>query len=141
MDPQNPQQPPSQAAPAILPKKVLIVEDDFFIRDLYQIEAQKFGYLVSYAADGEEALNKIKTEHPDIILLDLMLPKIDGIEVLKTLKSDPTLSKIPVIIATNVEDPEKEKEALSLGALDYMLKVRFTPDKIIENLKKYLTPT
>jgi CheY-like chemotaxis protein len=119
-------------------KKLLVVEDDFFIRDLYSAAAKSQGYEVLVAVDGQEALDQVRTTHPDIVLLDLMLPKIDGLTVLKTLKADKAVSSIPVIITTNLEDPAKEQEARSLGAADYFLKIKNTPTSVIEKLKMYL---
>ena len=116
-------------------KKVLIAEDDFFIRDLYKVEAENQGFEVSAAADGKQALEIAKSESPDIILLDLMLPQVDGITVLKTLKADDSTKDIPVVVITNVEEPEREKQALELGANAYLLKINNTPGSIISKVK------
>ena len=118
-------------------KKILIVEDDFYIRDIYELQAKHEGYDVMTAADGEEALKKVRSELPDLVLLDLMLPKVDGMTVLKTIKQDPQLQKIPCVVLTNLEDSTKEQEALSLGAAAYLLKIKYTPGSAIETLKKY----
>lgn len=120
-------------------KKVLVVEDDFFIRDLYETEAKARGYDVISAADGEEAIVKVKSLNPDFILLDLMLPKVDGLSVLKTVKSDPKTANVPVVIITNLEDPAKEKEAMAAGASEYLLKIKNTPSQVIDEIKKYLS--
>lgn len=127
---------PSSLSPT--PIKILIVEDDFFIRDLYELQAKKSGFEVVTASDGEEALNKAKDEMPKLILLDLMLPKMDGITVIKTLKSDPRFLNVPCILITNLEDSTKEQEAKSAGAAAYMLKIKNTPEQVIENIKTYL---
>lgn len=119
-------------------KKVLIVEDDFFIRDLYEFQARKSGYEVIIASDGEEGASKAMFEVPDLILSDLMLPKLDGISLIKKLKADPKLKDIPFILITNLEDSSKEQEARDAGAIDYMLKIKVTPEKVIEVVKKYL---
>ena len=118
-------------------KKILIVEDDFYIREIYQMEAKLQGYNVVTAADGREAIEKVRTERPDLVLLDLMLPEVDGITVLKTIKSDSQLKHIPCVILTNLEDETKKQEAKDAGASDYILKVQGTPQSVIGSLNKY----
>ena len=120
-------------------KKILIIEDDFFIRDLFVSQAQLEGYEVITAVDGEEALVKAHAVVPDFVLLDIMIPKVDGITVLKSLKADQQLAKVPVIVVTNLEDKTKEYEARKEGALDYILKVHSSPAAIISQVKEYLS--
>lgn len=131
----NPQPSPTQP---IIKKKILIVEDDFFIRDLYEIQARKSGYEVITATDGQEALTKVKDETPDLVILDIMLPKMDGISVLKAIKMDGHLSKIPCILVTNLEDSLKEREAKQEGAAAYFLKIKTTPQQLIDSLAQYI---
>ena len=119
------------------PKKLLIVEDDFFIRDLYGIEARGAGYETVIAADGEEALERAKSSNPDLILMDVMLPKMDGISALKALKADVQCANIPVVLITNLEDSSKEQEARQAGAKDYLLKIKNTPNMVVAGLGKY----
>lgn len=119
------------------PKKILIIEDDFFVRDLYEAQARKVGYEVITAADGVEALEKASKEKPDLILIDLMIPDLDGITLIKEIKADPNLKNIPLVVITNLEDASKEKEAREAGAAGYLLKIKNTPEMVIENLKKY----
>lgn len=121
----------------ITKKKILIVEDDFYMRDLYMTEARYEGYLVEGAVDGAEALIKIKSELPDIVLLDLMLPKVDGLTVLKTIKSDPETNKISVVIITNMENDDIEKQAREAGAVDYFRKIEVNPGELIDKIKGY----
>ncbi|MDO8436326.1 MAG: response regulator, partial [bacterium] len=83
-------------------------------------------------------IKKIKTEKPDLILLDLILPGIDGFEVLAKIKDDPTLSAIPVIILSNLGQQEDVERGLKLGAVDYLIKAHFTPGEIIEKIKNNL---
>jgi DNA-binding response OmpR family regulator len=120
-------------------KKILIVEDDFFIREIYETQARKQNYLVLTAADGEDGLNKIRNESPDFVLLDLMLPKLDGFSILKKVKGDPILAKTPILIMTNMEDSNIEREARVIGAVDYLLKVHNTPDSIMSIVEKYFS--
>lgn len=133
------QQPTSVQTVSSRPKKkILILEDDFFIRDLYEMQAKKAGYDVITASDGEEGIQKTKAEKPNLILIDLMLPKIDGISIIKAIKTDPTLANIPCILVTNLEDSAKEKEAAAAGAAAYLLKIKNTPTKVIEVIKQYI---
>lgn len=119
-------------------KKILIVEDDFFIRDLYELQARKAGYDVVIAADGAEAIEKTRKEAPDILLIDLMLPKMDGLTVMKTVKADSRFSNTPCVIVTNLEDATKEQEAKSAGAAGYLLKIQNTPEMVIQSLATYI---
>lgn len=115
--------------------KVLIVEDDKFLRDLIVQKLDKEGFKVSEAIDGEEGLKKIKEEPVHLILLDLILPGIDGFEVLKKIKEDPKTASVPVIILSNLGQKEDVERGLKLGAQDYLIKAHFTPGEIIEKVK------
>jgi len=119
-------------------KTILIVEDDKFLRELIVQKLLKEGYDISEAIDGEEGIKKIKTEKPDLILLDLILPGIDGFEVLSRMKADEKLAKIPVIILSNLGQREEIERGLKLGANDYMIKAHFTPREIIDKIKTVL---
>jgi DNA-binding response OmpR family regulator len=119
-------------------KKILIVEDDKFLRELISMKLQKEGYTIIEAVDGEEGEKKIKEEKPDLILLDLILPGIDGFEVLSRIKEDPTVSSIPVIILSNLGQKEEIEKGLKLGAIDFLVKAHFTPGEIIEKIKNIL---
>ena len=116
-------------------KKILIVEDDKFLRELIVQKLNKEGYNVSEAIDGEEGIKKIKEKKPDLVLLDLILPGIDGFEVLTKMKEDSTLSSIPVIILSNLGQKDDVEKGLKLGAVDYLIKAHFTPGEIIEKIK------
>lgn len=118
-----------------MPKTILVIEDDKFLRELISQKLMKEGYNVSEAVDGEEGIKKIKTEKPDLVLLDLILPGIDGFEVLSQKKEDPGLSSIPVIILSNLGQKEDVEKGLKLGAVDYLIKAHFTPGEIIEKIK------
>jgi DNA-binding response OmpR family regulator len=119
-------------------KTILIVEDDKFLRELIAKKLQKEGYNISEAVDGEEGIKKIKTEKPDLVLLDLILPGIDGFEVLSRMKADEELAGIPVIILSNLGQREEIERGLKLGANDYMIKAHFTPREIIDKIKSVL---
>ncbi|HDJ30447.1 response regulator [bacterium] len=119
-------------------KTILIIEDDKFLRDLITRKLSKEGYEVFVAVNGEEGLKKTKEKKPDLILLDLILPGIDGFEVLARIKKEPLIAKIPVIILSNLGQKEDIERGLQLGAVDYLIKAHFTPGEIIEKIKKFL---
>ena len=104
-------------------KVVLLVDDDPLIIRMYQNKLTNDGYKVNIATNGEEALIEIRKEKPDVILLDVMMPKMNGVETLKELKKDPNTQTTPVIILTNLGDKQEDVEgAKNLGALDYLVK-------------------
>jgi len=119
-------------------KTILIVEDDKFLRELIAKKLWAENYEISEAIDGEEAIKKIKEERPDLVLLDLILPGIDGFEVLTKIKEDPILSQIPVIILSNLGQKDDVEKGIRLGAVDYLIKAHFTPEEIIEKIKNVL---
>lgn len=118
--------------------KVLLIEDDQFLSDLYKMQLEKEGFRVVQSFDGLDGLAKIGNESPSIVLLDLILPELSGLEVLKKAKSNSTTSKVPIVILSNLRDEEKIKEALSLGAEGYMIKPTLTPKQVVAELRKYL---
>jgi len=119
-------------------KTILIIEDDKFLRELIVQKLLKEGYETSEAVDGEEGIKKVKEERPDLVLLDLILPGIDGFEVLHRMKEDSALSSIPVIILSNLGQKEDVERGLKMGAVDYLIKAHFTPGEIIDKIKTAL---
>ncbi len=119
-------------------KIILVIEDDKFLRELMAQKLIKEGFNISEAVDGEEGLKKIKEEKPGLILLDLILPGIDGFEVLSRMKEDPETSRTPVIILSNLGQREDVERGLKLGATDYLIKAHFTPGEIIEKIKNII---
>ena len=115
--------------------KILIVDDEEILRRIYSDRLSFEGFEVETAADGEEALNKIKAAAPNLILLDILMPKLNGLQVLEQLNTNPQLKQIPVIVLSNVANDENIKKALSLGAKDYLLKTNFSPNEIISKIK------
>lgn len=118
--------------------KILLIEDDKFLRELMARKLITLNYDVSVAVDGEEGLQKIKDEKPDLILLDLILPGINGFEVLERAKNDPTTVTIPVIILSNLGQGEDIERGLKLGAKDFLVKAHFTPQEIVNKLENYI---
>ncbi len=119
-------------------QKILIIEDDFFVRDLYDRELTRDGFKISTAEDGAEGLLKTVKEKPDLILLDIMLPKMSGLDVLKKVKEKEEVKEIPVVLLTNLGQDNVIREGFSLGAVGYLIKAAYTPSQIIEEVKKFL---
>jgi len=120
-------------------KKILVVDDEAPIREIYNKEFSAAGFDVVLAADGEEGLLKAGEEMPNLILLDIMLPKMSGIDVLKFLKKNSLTKEIPVLLLTNLGEETIIKEGFSLGANGYLLKVSYTPAQVIEECRKFLS--
>lgn len=119
-------------------KKILIVEDDKFLRDLITQKLSNENFDVVIAQDGEEGIRKIEDEKPDLVILDLLLPQIDGFEVLKRMKANQKIADTPVIILSNLGQKEDVERGMALGAKDYMIKAHFTPNEVIDKVKRYL---
>ncbi len=118
-------------------KKVLVVDDEDSVREIYRHEFLNNGYSVVVASDGEEGLLKAGEESPDIVLLDIMLPKMSGIEVLRALKENELTKKTPVLLLTNLGEETIIKEGFELGADGYLLKVSYTPSQVVDEVKKF----
>lgn len=119
-------------------KTILVIEDDKFLRELIIQKLVKEDFKVSEAVDGEEGIKKIKEGKPDLILLDLILPGVDGFEVLSQMKKESTLASIPVIILSNLGQKDDVEKGLKMGAVDYLIKAHFTPGEIIDKIKAAL---
>jgi DNA-binding response OmpR family regulator len=119
--------------------KILIVEDDPFLSEMYSTKLDQENFEVELATDGKEALKKIKEIKPDLVLLDIVLPKMDGFEVLQKIKKDAALSGIKVIALTNLGQKEEVEKGLNLGADDYIVKAHFTPSEVINKVKQVLS--
>lgn len=119
-------------------KKIMLVEDDLFISDIYQVKLQREGFEVLIAGNGLEALKVLEKTVPDLILLDIVMPYMDGIDVLKKIKSEEKWKKIPVILLSNISEREKIDEAMGIGADDYLLKSHFTPAEVLEKVNSVL---
>lgn len=119
-------------------KKVLIVEDDQLIFSILSRELTGAGYEVLNAFDGEQAITTTREQRPDLILLDILLPRKNGFEVLQALKADPELASIPVVILSNLGQPEDIQKGRELGAIDYMVKVEFEPKQIVAKVRTLL---
>jgi len=119
-------------------KKILFIEDESALQKTFRDVLEKEGYQMISALDGESGLRLAKSQKPDLILLDLILPKKDGFEVLKELKKDESTKEIPVIVLTNLEDIESVERAIELGATTYLVKAQYTLTEVIQKVKKAL---
>ena len=119
-------------------KKILFVEDERALQKTFKEILSKEGYEVISAFDGKTGLELAKAESPDLILLDLILPKLDGFEVLKRLKENEKTKEIPVIVLTNLERLEDVEKAIELGAKTYLVKAQYTLEEVVEKIKNVL---
>jgi DNA-binding response OmpR family regulator len=117
------------------PKKILIVEDDRFLSSLMKARLEKEGFAVIQAFDGEEAMAILKTEVPSLIILDLIMPKVTGFEVLQMISITPPLDKIPVVIVSNLAQDSDIEKARQLGAKEYFIKVKVSIDDLVGKIK------
>ncbi|OIP75876.1 MAG: hypothetical protein AUK07_00775 [Parcubacteria group bacterium CG2_30_36_21] len=119
-------------------KKILFIEDESALQKTFGDILKNKGYGVLKALDGESGLRSAQGERPDLILLDLILPKMDGFEVLKELKENEETKNIPVIILTNLEETEDIQKALELGATTYLVKSSYTLEEVVNKIEKAL---
>lgn len=115
--------------------KILLVEDDPMISTMYQTKFSMEGYTIEVASDGAMGLEKAKEMVPDVILLDIILPKLDGFAVLKEIKADASTKKVPVILLTNLGQDDDVRRGKELGANDYFIKSNHTPAEIVAKVK------
>ena len=118
--------------------KILIIEDEKILAQMYKDKFIQAGFKVSLAFDSKEGLEITKREKPDLILLDILLPREDGIIFLNWLKNEPKISSIPVVVVSNYDDPKTKKEAFKLGVKDYLIKSNYTPEEVVQKIKNYL---
>lgn len=119
-------------------RRILLAEDDRFLRKAAEATLKRHGFTVVTATDGEEALRLAQAEIPDLILLDLIMPKIQGFEVLRTLKANPTTSSIPVIIVSNLGQTHDVQQALEAGAAAYLVKANLSLQDLVKQVEAAL---
>lgn len=120
------------------PTQIVVIEDDNFLSDAYKIKFEQMGFQIQLAQDGVSGLKLVKKIAPNLVILDLMLPKMDGIEVLRRLKADPETQKIPVVIASNFADENRQQSCRDLGAVDFFVKSEISIADLIQKCEKYL---
>ncbi len=120
--------------------KILLVDDDPLLVRMYQKKLEIDGNTVETGSDGQEAYEKAKSFQPDLILLDVMMPRVTGLEALGKLKADELTKKIPVVLLTNVSGSQDDTDrGLELGATTYMIKSNYTPKEVVEKVKELLS--
>jgi len=118
--------------------RILFVEDDQFLSSLLKSRLQKEGFEVFLAKDGEEAFAFLKNNKPDLILLDIILPKKSGFELMEEMRSDPQVEGAPIIIVSNLGQPEDVTKGRELGAIEYFVKAKTSIDDLVEKIKEFL---
>lgn len=117
-------------------KRTLIVEDDVFLQKILVTKLTKEGFAVEAVSDGEAALASVRANPPAFVLLDLIIPKVDGFDVLYAMKTDPKLKGIPVIVLSNLAQDEDKKRALDLGAVEYLVKGDLAINDVVRKVKE-----
>ena len=119
-------------------KQILLIEDDPFLVEIYTTKLKKAGFQVVVAGDGDEGLRKMKEKTPDLLLLDIVLPSLNGWEILRNIKKNPKLSNVKVVILSNLGERDEIEKGLKLGAVRYLVKAHYTPSEVVEEIKKIL---
>lgn len=117
---------------------VLLVEDDVFLANIYKTKFDMEGFKVTVSENGEAGWNDAKKKKPNIILLDILLPKMDGFGVLTKVKADAETKDIPVILLTNLGQKDDVQKGLEMGAVDYLIKAHFKPSEVVDKVKNVL---
>ena len=120
-------------------KKILLIEDDSFIVDIYTTKLKKAGFNVEAASDGEIAFEKIKNDKFDLLVLDIVLPYMNGWEILKKIKEDTALNGLKILILSNLGQKEEIEKGLKLGAVKYLIKAHYTPTETVKKIREILS--
>jgi len=123
-----------------MPKKIIIIEDEELLSSLLRKKLTNLGYEVFIASDGEKGLQAVKEINPDLVLLDIIMPKMGGFEVLKAIKADDSIKNIKVIIISNSGQPVELDKARELGAEDWLIKTEFDPQEVVDKASKHIGP-
>lgn len=115
-------------------KKILVVEDDTYLANAYRVKLTKAGFEVKNAFDGDEALNLLQSFAPDLILLDIVMPKKDGFATLQELKANEKWKNIPIILASNLSQKEDREKGMQLGASEFFVKTDFTLNDLVQKI-------
>jgi len=119
-------------------KKILLIEDDPLLIDIYTTKLQQSGFDVKAVEHGEKAVAAIQQERPDIVLLDIVLPHVDGWEILQQVQASEELKRIPIVILSNLGQKEEIEKGLRLGAVRYLIKAHYTPSQVVEEVVKLI---
>ena len=118
--------------------KILLIEDEVLSVKMYRTYLEAEGHQVMSADNGEKGLKMVSEFQPDLIVLDIMMPKISGLDLLTQFRQNPKSKNIPVIVLSNLQEPEKAKEALNLGAKEFLVKAKVDPKEVIAKIKQHL---
>ena len=119
--------------------KILVVDDDPFILDMYVIKFKEQGFQIDTATDGKMALDRIEAGKPDIVLLDVVMPKMDGFDVIKKIQESKTPRTYKILFLTNFGQKEDVERGMQLGADGYIIKAHFTPSEVVAKVKELLS--
>ena len=119
-------------------KTILLTEDDPFLIDIYSTKLRESGFKLDVATDGEQCLAKLRQRKPEVLVLDIVLPKLSGWEVLEKMKQDKRFNGIKIIVLSNLGQREEIEKALRLGATEYLIKAHYTPSQVVGEIKKIL---
>ena len=119
-------------------KKILLVEDEKTLSEMYQEKFTQAGFKVSLAIEAKKGIELAKKEKPDLVVLDILLPRENGIFFLEELRKDPEIASLPVVVFSNLDDPKTKQQAEKFGAMAYLIKTAYTPQGIVEEIKKFL---
>lgn len=121
-------------------KRVLLVEDDSFLRELFLKKLKQFDFEIEGAQNGREGIEKVSSFKPDIVVLDIIMPEVNGIDVIKAIRAldDRDLSSVPILVVSNLGQEEEIAKALRYGANDYLIKAHFDTDEIVRRIEEQL---
>ncbi len=119
-------------------KQILLVEDDPFLIDIYTTKFKENGFSIEAASDGNQAIRVLSEKKPDLLLLDIVLPRVDGWEILRQIKVDEKLKDVPVVVLSNLGQKSEIDKAFALGAAKYLIKAHYTPSEVVAEVKKSL---
>lgn len=119
-------------------KSILLVEDDPFLIDIYSQKLTKAGFKVEVAQNGKSALESLQKRKPQLVILDIVLPGIEGWEVLRKIKKDRSLANLKVVVLSNLGQKEEVEKGLKLGAVKYLIKAHYTPSEVVREIKKVI---
>lgn len=119
--------------------RILLVEDDPFLIDIYSQKLTKAGFKVEVAQNGKSALQSLQKRKPQLVILDIVLPGIEGWEILRRIKKDRSLAKLKVVVLSNLGQKEEVEKGLKLGAVKYLIKAHYTPSEVVKEIEKVIT--
>lgn len=130
--------PPYPDSEEVTGARILLVEDDRAVAEMYRLKLRRDGFAVQIAEDGERAIDLAHRQTPDLVLLDVRLPKRDGLQVLDAMRRDPSTSGVPIVVLSNYSEGIVVQRSLALGATEYLVKAHTTPEMLSASLRRWL---